>query len=358
MRFRGLYGLLIAWLLLGASLGAAQDANQTTLRDLATRINFYIGSAVYPAHLDDPAYVETLTREFNILTPESDFKTCALEPELGRFDFTQIDNLVDFAAAHNMQVHGHTLIWHECEPDWLKNATFTRDEAVDQLRTFVETVVGHFKGRVLFWDVVNEAMEDDGSGLRDSAWRRLVGDDYLELAYRFAHEADPDALLYYTDYDAEAVNAKSDAIYQMMADLIDRGVPINGVGLQSHLVLGQVDAASIAENIKSLGELGLQVQITEADIRYTGTTTEEIFQRQAADYAALFKTCLDSPYCTGFTVWGVADGVSWLRDTDPTFFSNPSVGPLLFNDAFEAKPAYYAIRDALAQSDRPVHVGS
>ncbi len=346
MPFRGLVRLLAAGLLLGASVSAAQEADDT-LRGLATRIDFYVGTAVYAAHLDTPAYVETLTREFNILTPESDVKTCALEPEQGRFDFTLIDQLVDFAEAHDMQVHGHTLVWHECEPAWLQSGTFSRDQAIDLLRDYVQTVLGHYKGRVLIWDVVNEAINEDGSDLRDSAWRRLIGDDYVELAFRFAREADPAARLYYTDYGAEGINAKSDAVYELMTGFVERGVPIDGVGLQSHFALGTIDAAALAENIRSLGELGLQVQITEADVRYEGPTTEEVLQRQAEDYAALAETCLNSPYCTGITVWGVADGVTWLRDAELGFFNNPTVGPLLFNDNYEPKPAYNALRDAL-----------
>ncbi len=197
--------------------------------------------------------------------------------------------------------------------------------------------------------MVNEAIADDGSGLRDTPWRDLIGDDYIELAFQFAHEADPDALLFYNDYGAEGSGAKSNAVYAMVQDLLDKGVPINGVGLQSHFTLGTVNANAISQNIKRLGDLGLQVEITEADVRYAGDADADILRDQAADYYHLLQACLDNANCTAFITWGVTDAATWLRDSNLGFYSNPTVEPLLFDDDYAPKPAYFALMDLLAR---------
>jgi endo-1,4-beta-xylanase len=355
MSFKLLRGLLVTGLLLGVNMVLAQDSatpesapETTPLRALAARDNLYVGAAVYTTHLTTPAHAETLAREFNMLTPENEAKACETQPQFGRFDFRGFDQLVAFAEAHDMQVHGHTLVWHQCVPSWLLNGQYTRDTAIGLLRDHIYTEVGRYKGRVMIWDVVNEAFADSGSKLRDTPWRRLIGDDYVELAFRFAREADPDALLFYNDFNIEAVNAKSNAVYAMVQDFQARGVPIDGIGFQAHSILGTINAGSMARNMQRFGELGLQVQITEADVRYDGSTTDTVLQRQAADYASLLTTCLASPYCTAFITWGVSDRFTWLRSPGLGFFENPTVAPLLFDDDYQPKPAYFAVRDALA----------
>ncbi len=354
MHFKSLLWFLAAGLLLSAGMSAAQDTTETpaapapTLRDLAARDNFYIGAAVGFQEVNDAHYSSVLAREFNMLTPENEAKACSIEPQIGRFEFHKFDTIVAFAEAHDMKVHGHTLVWHQCVPSWLQNGKFTREEAIGLLRDHIYTEVGRYKGRVAIWDVVNEAIDDD-NGLREAPWHTLIGDDYVELAFRFAHEADPDALLFYNDYNIEAVNAKSDAVYAMVQDFIKRGVPINGIGLQSHFEIGTVNAPSIARNIQRFGMLGLQVQMTEVDVRYDGDTTDAVLQRQARDYGKLMSTCLDSPFCTAFITWGLTDRFSWLRGSDLGFFENETVAPLMFDQDYQEKPAYFAVRDLLAK---------
>lgn len=344
--------LLIAGLVSGVRPGGAQE-NAGTLREMADKNEFYIGAAVYTYHLDDPVHSETMSREFNLLTPENEAKACEVQASLGRFDFRKLDRLVDFAEQNHMVVRGHTLLWHQCMPEWLSEASFSREEAIDVLRDHIYTVVGRYKGRIAMWDVVNEAWTDDGSQLRDTPWRQMIGDDYVELAFQFAHEADPDALLFYNDYNAEGLSLKSNAIYDMAKDFVERGVPIHGVGLQAHLNLndtkpgGPVTPERLGENIQRLGELGLQVQITEMDVKFQGQATEDILRQQAGDYWNVLDTCLSSGYCTAFVVWGVSDRYSWLKEA--SFFNNPDVEPLLFDDAYQPKPAYYAVLDVLAR---------
>ncbi len=344
----------IGILLLMVSVTAAQDSTAPSMRDYADKSGFHIGAAVYTTHLANPVHVQTLSREYNMLTPENEAKLCEVQPSLGQFKFDNFDRLVDFAEENNMMVRGHTLVWHQCVPNWLANGTFTRDEAIEILRNSIYTEVGRYKGRIAIWDVVNEAL-GDGGGLRDTPWRRLIGDDYIELAFRFAHEADPDALLFYNDYGTEGMNAKSDAVYAMVKDFIARGVPINGVGLQSHLTVGDtrpsggLPADALAQNIQRLGELGVQVQITELDVRHAGKPTDAILQRQAADYRRVFDTCLASEYCTAIVTWGVSDRYTWLRGANLGFFNNPDTTALLFDDDYKPKPAYTAVLDALAR---------
>ena len=285
-----------------------------TLRQLADKSHFYIGAAAGSYHFDDPKYVETLKTQFNLLTPENEAKFCSVEPTQGQFDFKGLDKLMDFADQNKIVVRGHNLVWHQCLPGWVTTSNFTRDQAISALHNHIMTVVGRYKGRIPMWDVVNEAVNDEGTGLRDTPWRQLIGDDYIEMAFRFAHEADPNALLFYNDFSAESMNPKSNVVYNMVKDFVARGVPINGVGLQSHFTVGQIDFDGIAQNMKRLGDLGLQVQITEMDDRYPSGSNNAILQQQAGDYRRLLQTCLDNSNCTAFITWGVNDLYTWLRD--------------------------------------------
>ncbi len=339
----------VAALALGASVISAQDPPAATLRGLVPD-GFHIGAAVsVPSLHNDATYAATLAREFNLVTPENVMKMETIQPQRGVFDFAPADELVAFAEANGMAIHGHTLVWHNQLPGWLSGGDFTRDEAIQLLHDHIDTVVGHYKGRIAYWDVVNEAVADSGSGLRDTPWRKLIGDDYLDLAFQFAHEADPDALLFYNDYGAEDMGTKSNAVYTMVKDLIDRGIPINGVGLQAHSTVGRLNFRAIGDNIARLGELGLQVQITEFDDRYDGEANDNVLRRQADDYARMLQTCLDHDACTALIMWGVSDNYTWLRGENLGFYKNTTVEPLLFDDKIEPKPAYFALLDVLAQ---------
>ncbi len=354
-----LFVFIVLMMLIEGTAVTANSAAQTekpTLRELANKNHFSFGAAAGTYHFGDPKYVETLKTQFNMLTPENEAKFCSVQPQQGKFDFSGFDKLVDFAEQNKMTVRGHTLVWHQCLPAWLSNGKFSRDEAIKLLHDHIATVMGRYKGRIAIWDVVNEAINDSGSGLRDTPWKRLIGDDYIEMAFRFAHEADPDALLFYNDFNAEDMNAKSNRVYAMVKDLVDHGVPINGVGFQSHFTVGKMNTDAIAQNMKRLGELGLQVQITEMDDRYPVNSTDAILQPQAGDYRRLLETCLANKNCTAFVTWGISDLYSWLRDSGLGFYENPNVKPLLFDDDYQPKPAYYAVLDILARhaGEKPI----
>lgn len=335
---------------LSVGITSAQDTEDSyTLRGLAERTNFHFGAAVYTYHLNEEKHGETLSREFNMLTPENEAKTCELQPSPNTFNFSRLDRLVAFAEEHDMTIRGHTLMWHQCVPAWLENGPFTREEAIEALRYHIYTVVGRYQGRIAAWDVANEGIADGAGGLRETQWRRWIGDDYMELAFQFAHEADPDALLFYNDYGAESMNNKANQIYEMVSDWVARDIPIHGVGMQAHFTVGDVNESQIAENIQRISDLGLQVHITEADVRYAGETTDDILRRQAADYYKLLSACLGNEACTAFVIWGVTDQFTWLRDSNLGFFENPTVEPLLFDTEYEPKPAYFALLDLLAR---------
>ncbi|MBI5958258.1 MAG: endo-1,4-beta-xylanase [Chloroflexi bacterium] len=335
---------LIVSLMPAVGLINAQESS-FSLRGLAAQNDIYVGAAVWTNHLDDPVHQDVLGREFNMLTPEHEAKFCMISTARGEYDFSKVDQLVEFAEANDMVIHGHTLIWHSCSPDWVENGDFSREEAIEILREHITTVVSRYKGRIAYWDVVNEAF--DGAALRDTAWLRFIGEDYIEMAFQFAHEADPDALLLYNDYGAEGMGGKSNAIYAMAQDFLARGIPLHGIGMQSHFDVGSINFTAIGQNIQRLGELGLEVQFTEVDIKYLGETDDEILRHQARDYYRLMETCLDAENCTAFIVWGVTDKFTWLRDA--SFFDNPTVEPLLFSDEYEPKPAYFALMSLLAQ---------
>ena len=314
------------------------------LRALAESHGRRIGAAVdADALAREATYREVLGREFNLVTPENAMKFGPLHPEPDRYDFEQADAIVDFAEAHGMQVRGHTLVWHNQLPRWLTTGQFSRDELVAILREHIQTVVGRYRGRVAAWDVVNEAIADDGS-LRDTLWRQVIGPEYIELAFRWAHEADPEARLFYNDYGGEGLGRKSDAIYALVEGLLQRGVPVHGVGLQMHLDLRlRPSAGEVAANIRRLGELGLSVHITEMDVRIPSPATQTSLARQATVYREMAEVCLAGEPCEALVFWGFTDRHSWI----PGFF--PGAGAALIFDAnYRPKPAYEALQGALA----------
>lgn len=314
------------------------------LRAAAQAHNLLIGAAVDVTALrHDSTYAGTLAREFSAVTPENALKFGPLRPAQSTYDFDDADFLVDFAQAHSMQVRGHTLVWHNQLPGWLTGGTYTRDQLIAVLRDHISTVVGRYRGRISTWDVVNEGVDDTSGGLRDTLWLRGIGPDYIELAFRFAHEADPAARLFYNDYGAEGLGAKSDAVYALVRDLKSRGVPIDGVGLQSHFTRGDLPPlADLDANIKRLGALGLQVQVTELDIRTQLPATDIALRKQAGEYGSYLGVCLANPSCTMFVTWGFTDKYSWI----PQFY--PGLGAALpFDEAYHPKPAYHALLDAL-----------
>ena len=210
------------FLLLGWVCIMPLAAQNESLRQLAERHGRYIGAAVGgPFWNDEQQYIETLKREFNVLVAENNMKFQATEPQRGQFRWSNADRLADFAGANGMRLRGHCLLWHQALPGWVSGGSFGRGEMLDIMRTHIDSVAGRYRGRVWQWDVVNEAI-DDGSGfLRNTVWRERIGDDYLDSAFTFARRADPEALLFYNEYGAEGLGAKSDKVYDLVRGMLE-----------------------------------------------------------------------------------------------------------------------------------------
>jgi len=280
------------------------------------------------------------------VVPENVMKWETIQPGKDTFNFTDGDAVVEFAHDNGMQVRGHTLIWHQQLPPWLTSGTFTRDELLDIMHQHIQGVVGHYKGQILAWDVVNEAVSDSGGALRDSIWSRVIGPDYLDYAFRWAHEADPDALLFYNDYNGEGMGSKANAIYELVKGMKARGVPIDGVGLQMHISIGSPPvAALVTKNIRRLGDLGLQVHITEMDVKIQDSVApmDERLAAQAKVYKDIANICLSERACKALLTWGFTDQFTWI----PGFTHKPD-SPLIFDKHYAPKPAYTALLNLLA----------
>ena len=319
-----------------------------TLRDAADSRGFDLGVAVDPDSLrNDVSYRARVEEEFNALTPENALKMGPLRPSPDTYDFRDADAVVNFGRANDMTVRGHTLVWHNQTPRWFQSWDYTDDQLRDSLREHVHTVVGRYRRTVDTWDVVNEAVADDGS-MRETVWYDAMGEEYLDRAFEWAREVDPGADLYYNDYGADAVNDKSDAVYDLLERLLNRGVPVDGIGLQLHALGEWPDPDSVAENVRRFRELGLDVQVTEMDVAFpAGEAPEDALERQAEYYGDVVDACLDAGVDTLVT-WGVGDADSWLRSFRD-FSERFTADPLLFDDSGRPKPAYHAVRDALSE---------
>jgi len=286
-------------MLVAAPAAPAGDGHgqQQGLRDVARRP--LIGTAVDMSALaNDATYKAAIEREFNIVTPENVMKWETVEPQQGVTDFSQGDALVRFARANHQSVRGHTLVWHSQLPAWLTSGTFTPAELRDILRRHIFEEVGHFRGRIYAWDVVNEAFNEDGT-LRPTIWLNALGPAYIADAFRWAHQADPHAKLYYNDY-----------------------------------------------NLERFAAAGVDVAITEADVRMVLPVTPEKLATQATYFGDMMRSCVAVRRCVSFTLWGFTDKYSWV----PGFFDGQGAATP-FDEAFQPKPAYFALRDALRRHD-------
>ncbi|GAB7018301.1 endo-1,4-beta-xylanase [Halostagnicola bangensis] len=322
-------------------------SDELTLRKIADERGFTIGGAIDPDALRvDPSYWKTASREFNAVTPENALKMGPLRPSRHAYDFEDADAVVNFGVENDMFVRGHTLVWHNQRPDWFQTWDYTDDQLRTFLRDHIHTVAGRYRSKIDAWDVVNEAVADDGS-MRRTVWSDALGEEYLADAFRWADDVS-DADLYYNDYGADEINDKSDAIYDLLEGLLEDGVPIDGVGLQMHMLGDRPDPNSVAENIARFQDLGLEVQLTEMDVAFhADDVPEDPLETQAEFYRDVVTTCLEVG-CDTIVTWGIHDGSSWLRsfkDFDERYTGDP----LLFDDRYGEKTAYTAVKRALEE---------
>ncbi|WP_131536734.1 endo-1,4-beta-xylanase [Pedobacter nototheniae] len=310
---------------------------------------FAIGAAVNVSLLKGNAnYRNLVIKEFNSVTAENAMKFASLHPSKDTYTWSDADYLVDFAKANGKRVHGHNLNWYKSLPDWVNNFQGTTAEWENLLKTHIQTVVGHFKGKVVSWDVVNEAINDDGT-LRNSIWLQKLGADYIGRAFQYAHEADPDALLFYNDYGHEYGPTKRTAILNLVTGLKNKGIPIDGIGLQMHTRITQSDA-NLAAAINTAAATGLKIHISELDIALNPdnvqnmTFTSVLGDSQAEKYKTIVKAYNAIPKSQqfGITTWNVTDGDSWI----PSNYNRPD-WPLPFDAQYQRKAAYQGILDGV-----------
>ncbi|ADO75415.1 Endo-1,4-beta-xylanase Z [Stigmatella aurantiaca DW4/3-1] len=305
-----------------------------------------LGAATHQKRLFDagePVYQQTFLSHFDSLTPEYEMKIAQLQPTQGHFDFAIADQIVAFAEANGKQVRGHTLIWGNSLPAWLTERSWTREELIQVLETYIATVVGRYRGRITEWDVVNEAFLDDGTW-RQNLWWTTIGPEYIALAFQAAHRADPSAKLFYNDYSIERINSKSNAILTLATSLIAQGVPIDGIGMQAHVSPNYYPTQAQLEAVLSrLEAAGLEGQLTELDVNLTklaDTPGAEKFELQAQIYQGMVAACQARPGCTRITTWGITDKYTYLGSTG---------APLLFDTQYGPKRAMEVTRRTLGR---------
>ncbi len=330
----------------GPSWNDTLAATTGTLAAAAAATGRLVGAAVdYGALINEPAYAQLLSQELSYVTPENATKWGSLQPTLATsWSFPQADAIVGAAMAHTQQVKGHTFVWHQQLPPFVTDGIST-DDLTSMLAHNIQTVMTRYRGQIRAWDVVNEAVADDGSGLRDTIFLRKLGPGYIERAFRMVNAFDQNARLYYNDYGIETINAKSNAVLALVSDLASRNVPIHGVGFQFH-----VDATSapsfdaIVQNFRRFTALGLAVNISELDVRVANVAGSRVkkLALQKQIYQRIVAACVVTPGCESLTTWGFTDRHSWI---DGTFGADD---PLPFDDNYARKPAYYGMVDGFA----------
>ncbi|MFE4258838.1 endo-1,4-beta-xylanase [Streptomyces sp. NPDC056883] len=324
----GLWTALVVGVLGSAAMlvAPASHAAEGTLGGAAAQSGRYFGTAIASGRLGDSAYTTIAGREFNSVTPENEMKIDATEPQQGQFNFAAGDRVYNWAVQNGKQVRGHTLAWHSQQPGWMQS--LSGSTLRQAMNNHINGVMAHYKGKIAQWDVVNEAFADGSSGARRDSNLQRSGNDWIEVAFRTARAADPAAKLCYNDYNVENWTwAKTQAMYAMVRDFKQRGVPIDCVGFQSHFNSDSPYNSNFRTTLQSFAALGVDVAVTELDIQGASATT----------YANVTNDCLAVARCLGITVWGVRDTDSWRSEQSP----------LLFDGNGGKKAAYTSVLDAL-----------
>jgi endo-1,4-beta-xylanase len=360
----------IVWLLLASTaFPQSPPDRRPTLREASGK-RWLIGTAVTAEQLRDPKVEKLVTDQFDYLTGEYEFFPLFLHPEPDKYTFERADRVADFASAHHLPLTGHMLCWGQFTPAWMfegpDHKPLSRDKALANLKKHIDAVVGHFKGRVASWNVVNEALSDTPAEyLRDTPARRAIGDDYIARAFEFARDADPGVTLYYNDYNIDDPSKLPKAI-KLIRSLREQGLRIDAVGIQGHWLLDFPDVKVIDAALTALGNENIKVMITELDIDvlprgeetadlahiqdhgadpYVRGLPPEVAEAQARRYADIFKVLkAHGAIVSAVTFWGVDDGQSWLNGFPVKGRTNY---PLLFDRRLAPKPAYNAVIDLL-----------
>jgi endo-1,4-beta-xylanase len=332
----------------GEKLPAEKEA--PSLKDVYKEY-FPIGAAVSPEGLI--RFDEILKKHFNSVTAENVMKFSEIHPSEDTYSFNRADAIIDYAVKNNMKVRGHTLAWHQQVPDWVfvgpDGKEASKELVLKRLEEHIKTVVGRYKGKVYAWDVVNEAIDDGNLTLRQTPWSQITGEEFIKKAFQWAHEADPEAQLFYNDYNLE-IPQKREKAYKLLKELKEQGIPITGVGLQGHYTINWPSIKDINDSIERFASLGLKVQITELDVSYYSwddksskysDNPQEVQELQAKRYGEMFELFRKHrETVTSVTLWGVTDDSSWLNYTPVTGRNN---WPLIFDSNLKPKEAFWRI---------------
>ena len=339
--------------------GVDEMADKKSLKYYAKQLGKSVGTAIsiYKNDLTNSSLPETeaVGFQFNMLVAENDMKPEAYGGQNGRFSFTgDAEKIVRFATNKKMTMRGHCLVWNQQSPSWISgdggktnDKNWTREEALAIMKNHITNVMQHYKGKVHEWDVVNECLDDNQSSVRTNpegyeikkncVWQQAIGDDYVDSAFVYAHQAAPDAELYLNDYGVEFQGkAKSAAFYNLAVRMKKAGIPIDGVGLQCHFSIGDVDSLRLDQTVGRFEEAGLKCIITELDMGIPDTSDANL-EEQARSYRVITDIMLNHDNCPSMVIWGLKDNNSWRESSNP----------LLFTAQLDKKPAYYAIRSAL-----------
>lgn len=326
-------------------LCVAACSGQKTMRNLADKKNLTFGVAIQAGDIYDPATIALYTDNFNLFVPENTFKWKNIRPTLKFWNWSDMDKMVDFAEQNKIKMKGHTFVWHQQNPPYLDSLK-TRDDAIAMLNEHITTIMTRYKGRIYEYDVANEVLNEDGT-MRDTIWLRIIGPDYLDIAFKTAREADPKARLILNDYNNEyAGTAKGDGFYTLVKDLKERNIPIDGVGLQLHMIAKDpIKEAALRKNIQRFNDLGLFVSFTEIDVRVAVPLTPEKEKEQTAAYKKLMEIALTEPNAGSFIVWGYTDKKSWIPATFPGYGDAH-----LFDREVNPKPVWAELKTMLAEA--------
>lgn len=356
----------VALLALTSSCATEEMSSQPISLKDAYAEYFPVGVALGAHTYADPKADSLIKYQFNTITAENCMKPHHIGAKEGEYNFAEADAMLEYAEANSFKVRGHALVWHESSPEWFfapeeDGSPVTKELVYKRLRTYIYNVVSHFKGRVYCWDVVNEAISDErkeGAYMREnSPWYKLCGEEFIEKAFTFAHEADPDALLFYNDYSV-VYDWKRCRVIRMIKELQAKGVPIHGMGIQAHWNIASPTKEELVRTIKEFRELGLVLHITELDMRCNphwaggGLTaedyshaiyeySEDLERRQAEQYKMFFETFREyKDDIKSVTFWNLYDGNTWLDRRKGNIGRNY---PLLFDDEMRAKSCYNAV---------------
>ncbi|KAK4191293.1 glycoside hydrolase superfamily [Podospora australis] len=327
------------------SLHPRQSPPEKGLHDLFLAAGkSYFGTATETTNLPDPLYQSILSSgEFGQITPENSQKWESLQPTSSTFTFAAADQIVSLATQNNQILRCHTLVWHSQLPSFVKTTAWTPSSLTALLKSHISNVMGHYKGKCTHWDVVNEALNEDGS-FRPSIFLEVLGPGYIPLSFQFAAQADPEAKLYYNDFNLEISPPKAAGAVKIVKLVQDAKQKIDGVGFQGHLTVGQLPPlANLTATLRQYTELGVEVAFTELDIAHpTLPSTEQGREQQGVDYVTVTKACLAVEKCVGITVWQFTDRYSWVEGTFPG-----TGEACLFTRDYERKSAYFALKKFL-----------